>query len=158
MQHNSACSSQSYVMLRAEPGHYRAQNPSNVHTHTRTHTINKVWSVARKVAGRMLINWTGFECVWPCVGQKEPWDTETQQNWHWKQTEKKTREGATERSTEGRGGKYLISSRGRSVHIYSKKKHEKKVGWSRKEEREGMDGWWKDKRMDREAGFGEQES
>lgn len=40
------------------------------------------------------------------------------------------------RSTKGRGG-YLISSRGCSVHINSKKKHEKKVGRSRKEERRG---------------------
>lgn len=45
----------------------------------------------------MLINRTGFECVWPCVGQKEPWDIETQQNWHWKQTDKKNmRQGGRE--------------------------------------------------------------
>lgn len=79
------------------------------------------------------------------------------------------------RSVLGRGGgmernKYLISSRGCSLRIYSKKKHEKnpknaerererekKVGGSREEGRGGTDGW-KDKRMDREAGFGEQES
>lgn len=56
--------------------------------------------------------------------------------------------------------KYLISSRGCSVRMYSKKKHEKnksKVGRSGEEGRGGTDGW-KDKRMDREAGFGEQES
>lgn len=77
----------------------------------------------KKVAGRMLINRTGFECVWPCVGQKEPWDIETQQNWHWKQTDKKNmREGGRRkggkrkrRREEGRRrNKYLISSRGRS--------------------------------------------
>lgn len=68
------------------------------------------------------------------------------------------REGGTERN------KYLISSRGCSVHIYSKKQHEgeKKSdkrweGVKKKGEGGRMDGR-KDKRMDREAGFGEQES
>lgn len=89
---------------------------------------------AGKVARRMLISRTGFECVWPCVGQKEPWDTETQQNWHWKQTDKKMREGGRDgekkrgrveedEEEEGRTGrnKYLISSRGRSVRYLLKK-------------------------------------
>lgn len=55
---------------------------------------------------------------------------------------KRGREGGTERN------KYLISSRGCSVHIYSKKKHEKKiqkkekkVGGSGEEVREGGNGW-----------------
>ena len=75
----------------------------------------------------------------------------------------KMREG---RGMAGEGGmernKYRISSRGCSVHIYSKKKHEKKIemkkgGRERRRRERGTDGW-KDKRMDREAGFGEQES
>lgn len=58
------------------------------------------------------------------------------------------------RSMGGQRNKYLISSRGCSVHIYSKKKNEKKVGQSREEGRVETGGW-KDKWMDTEAGFGE---
>lgn len=148
-----------------EGRYWMLQSYTNSQTCAHTYTQQSLVS-AGKVAWRMLISWTGFECVWPCVGQKEPWDTETQQNWHWKQTEKKMREGGMERrSVAGRGGternKYLISSRGCSVRIYSKKKHEKKIwkkgGRERRRRERGTDGW-KDKRMDREAGFGEQES
>lgn len=53
-----------------------------------------------------------------------------------------------EKKHEREGGKYLISSRGCSVHINSKKKHEKKVGRSRKEERRG----WMEGEMDGQRG------
>lgn len=65
----------------------------------------------------MLINRTGFECVWPCVGQKEPWDIETQQNWHWKQTDKK-REGGEREGRESDGGKQGRRDRGGETNIW----------------------------------------
>lgn len=119
---------------------------------------------AGKVAWRMLISWTGFECVWPCVGQKEPWDTETQQNWHWKQTEEKwgreewreeAWQGGRDRERETNIWYHLEAA----LYAFTQKRNKKKeVGGSAEEGRGGrMDGW-KDKRMDREAGFGEQES
>lgn len=80
---------------RAETGRYRGLNHA-----TQTRTVNKSLLSSAKVAWRMLINWTG----WPCVGQKEPWDTETQQNWHWKQTEKKMKGSNGEKKHGGGGG------------------------------------------------------
>lgn len=117
---------------RAETGDYRGLNHA-----TQTRTVNKSLLSSAKVAWRMLINWTG----WPCVGQKEPWDTETQQNWHWKQTEKKMK-GSNGEKKHGGGqrNKYLISSRGCSVHIYSKKKHEK--NWKKRWDRAEKKGEW----------------
>lgn len=53
--------------------------------------------------------------------------------------------------------KYLLSSRGWSVHIYSKKNMKKKR-WEGSERRGDRTDGRKDKRMDGEAGFGEKES
>lgn len=114
--------------------------------------------IAGNVAWRMLISWTGFEFVWPCVGQKEPWDTETQQNWHWKKKLKKCRrEGRMERRSVAGRGKWRETNIWYHLEaaLYTRllKKTWKK--WRRGER--GPNGW-RDKWMVGEAGFGEQES
>lgn len=122
-------------------------NHTNSQTCTHTYTQQSLVS-AGKVAWRMLISWTGFECVWPCVGQKEPWDTETQQNWHWKQTEKKWGEGGMERrSVAGREGRretniwYHLEA---ALYAFTQKRNMKKnlkKRWEGAEKKGEGDGW-----------------